>query len=84
MPIARLAPKTRPVSRDTSSATAELSTVAAVYIPTPLADALAEAGHDEYDALPEPIKEIYSRKEYLWLTDEQKAGLIDQECEPEW
>ena len=84
MPIARLAPKTRPVSRDTSSATAELSTVAAVYIPTRLADALSEAWQDEYAALPEPIKEIYTRQEYLWLSDEQKASLIDQECEPEW
>lgn len=58
--------------------------MAAAYIPTPLADALSEAGQDEYAALPEPIKEIYTRQEYLWLSDEQKANLIDQECEPEW
>jgi hypothetical protein len=58
--------------------------VAVAYIPTPLADALSEAGQDDYAALPEPIKEIYTRQEYLWLSDEQKASLIDQECEPEW
>ena len=58
--------------------------MAAAYIPTPLADALSEAGQDEYAALPEPIKEIYTRQEYLWLSDEQKANLIDQECDPEW
>lgn len=60
------------------------SAVAQAYIPTALADALSESGQDEYDALPDPIKDIYSRQEYLWLSDEQKASLIDQECEPEW
>ena len=49
-----------------------------------LADALAEGAPDDYQLLPEPIKQIYSRAEYLWLSDEQKARLIEQECEPEW
>ena len=38
----------------------------------------------DYDQLPEPIKAIYKPYEWLWLTDEQKANLIQQECEPEW
>jgi hypothetical protein len=39
--------------------------------------------NDPYDALPESIKSVYSREEYMWLSDEQKGGLIDLECEPE-
>ena len=47
----------------------------------PLEDAQKE---DDYDRLPEPIKQMCTRHEYLWMSDEQKAGLTDQECEPEW
>lgn len=47
-------------------------------------DALGERENDDYAQLPEPIKQIYSRAEYLWLSDEEKARLIEQECEPEW
>lgn len=42
------------------------------------------AEEDDYDRLPEPIKLSYTRQEYLWLSDEEKAGLITLECEPEW
>ena len=37
-----------------------------------------------YDELPECIRQYYSRNDYLWLSDAQKAKLIEQECEPEW
>lgn len=37
-----------------------------------------------YAALPESIKAIYSVKEWLWLTDVQKAQLVRRETEPEW
>ena len=37
-----------------------------------------------YDTIPECIRQYYSRDEYLWLSDDQKARLIEQECEPEW
>lgn len=50
----------------------------------PLNDARAEAEQDDYALLPEPIKQSLSREEFLWLTDSQKASLIQQECEPEW
>ena len=52
----------------------------------PLPDSVIEAIEldDEYERLPEPIKMIVSRKEYLWLTDEQRANLIQEECDPEW
>lgn len=46
-----------------------------------LDDALAKS---DYDQLPEPIRMIVNEREYLWLSDEQKANLIQQECEPEW
>lgn len=39
---------------------------------------------DAYKSLPEPIKLVYSRAEWLWLSDAQKARLVDEECEPEW
>lgn len=37
----------------------------------------------EYDALPEPIRMLYSFEQYLWLSDDQKAHLIQVETEPE-
>ena len=49
-----------------------------------LSDALAESGQDDYSQLPEPIKQAYTRAEYLWLSDAEKATLVQQECEPEW
>jgi len=52
-------------------------------LPT-LTDALATAEQDDYTLLPEPIKCFLTRDEFLWLTDSQKASLIQQECEPEW
>lgn len=50
----------------------------------PYLDELPGEGKDDYDLLPEPIKLSHTRKEFLWLSDTQKAKLIDQECEPEW
>ena len=50
---------------------------------TLLNDAAAEAGQDDYSQLPEPIRDVYSRREYLWLTDDQKKRLIQTETEPE-
>lgn len=38
---------------------------------------------DEYDRLPEPIRMTYSRQEYLWLSDVEKATLFHRECDPE-
>lgn len=43
-----------------------------------------EAADDDYDRLPEPIKGSYTRAEWLWLSDYEKAHLVQQECEPEW
>lgn len=36
-----------------------------------------------YDELPEAIKATLSSKEYLWLSDAEKARLIQNETEPE-
>jgi hypothetical protein len=38
----------------------------------------------QYDALPESIKATLTRREYNWLTDAQKAQLVDRESEPDW
>lgn len=43
-----------------------------------------DASQDDYDRLPEPIKLSYTRAEYLWLSDDEKAVLEQKECEPEW
>ena len=51
---------------------------------SPLRDALAEAEQDDYEQLPEAIKQTMTRTEYLWLSDLDKAHLIQQECDPEW
>lgn len=39
---------------------------------------------DAYDTLPEPIKAVYSKSEFLWLSDQQKQHLIQTETEPDW
>lgn len=38
---------------------------------------------DAYANLPECIKLAYSRKEYLWLSDSEKATLVQRETEPD-
>lgn len=38
---------------------------------------------DAYDGLPEPIKASYTREQYLWLSDNEKATLEQRETEPE-
>ena len=41
-------------------------------------------GDDDYDQLPEPLKQVYSRREYLWLSDHEKSVCVRRECEPDW
>lgn len=38
----------------------------------------------EYDELPEAVRQYYSQREYLWLTEHQKQQLLQDETEPEW
>lgn len=38
----------------------------------------------EYDVLPNSIKQFLTFKEWMWLTDAQKANLVRGETEPEW
>lgn len=38
----------------------------------------------EYDDLPEAVRQYYSQREYLWLTEHQKQRLLQDETEPEW
>lgn len=37
----------------------------------------------EYDALPESVRALYTLQEYLWLSDAEKARLLQTETEPE-
>ena len=50
---------------------------------TLLNDAVAESEQDDYSRLPEAIRDVYSRREYLWLAEDQKSRLIQTETEPE-
>lgn len=36
-----------------------------------------------YEELPTCVKAVYSPREWLWLSDAQKAGLVQLETEPE-
>lgn len=36
-----------------------------------------------YDHLPEAIKRIYTPEQYAWLSDRDKATLVQRETEPE-
>lgn len=36
-----------------------------------------------YDSLPASIKAMYSAEQYAWMSDEDKATLIQDECTPE-
>jgi hypothetical protein len=38
---------------------------------------------DDYGRLPMALKMVYSRTEYDWLSDAEKASLIERSCEPE-
>lgn len=41
--------------------------------------------HDQrYEELPEALKATYSPKEYAWLSDAEKATLVQRETEPDW
>jgi hypothetical protein len=39
---------------------------------------------DPYDQLPEPIKMLYTREQWLWLSDQEKATLVQRETECEY
>ncbi len=38
---------------------------------------------DAYDLLPESIKGYHSRRDWEWMSDQQKQSLVATECEPE-
>jgi hypothetical protein len=42
------------------------------------------SGHKAYDDLPEVIQKLYTPQQWLWLSDAQKARLVQSECEPDW
>ncbi|MFK7941823.1 MAG: hypothetical protein AB8B85_02735 [Paracoccaceae bacterium] len=46
-------------------------------------EALTGADCFGYAGLPVPIQMIYTPKEWMWLTDEQRATAQDDACTPE-
>lgn len=49
-----------------------------------LPDGTFATGNPDYDALPRAVKDMHSLEGWLWLTGEQKAGLVETETEPEF
>ena len=43
----------------------------------------ANREEDDYDRLPEAVRFSISRQDFLWLSDESKASLVQNECEPD-
>lgn len=50
---------------------------------SPMAHDLNLRSESEYDRLPECIRALYSETQYLWFSDDEKRGLVQQETEPE-
>lgn len=49
-----------------------------------LAEVIGEGGIAvHYDALPEALKQVYSPAEHAWLSDHEKATLVQRETEPD-
>lgn len=40
--------------------------------------------HPDYVRLPRGIRDDISSKEYAWMTDEQREGLVDSYVYPDW
>lgn len=38
---------------------------------------------DNYELLPRVIQSLYTREQWLWMSDGGKATLIERECNPE-
>lgn len=49
-----------------------------------LLEQILNGKNGEYDSLPESIKAAYSPREYSFLSDLEKARLIETETEPEF
>lgn len=37
----------------------------------------------DYEELADPIKSLYTQQEWLWLSDAEKATLVQRETEPD-
>lgn len=38
----------------------------------------------DYDKLPTPIQAVYTQAQYAWLSDAEKARLVQLETEPDY
>ena len=43
----------------------------------------SETSNPEYDNLPECVKQYYTLKQWLWLSSQQKADLLQENTEPD-
>jgi hypothetical protein len=39
--------------------------------------------HPDYENLPDPLKQLYTPKEYAWLSDEDRESLEERETLPD-
>lgn len=63
-----------------------MSSLATVASTTPEASTIARAAArlDPYDALPDAARLVVTRTEYLWLSEADKAKLVEDLCTPTW
>jgi hypothetical protein len=45
---------------------------------------IPNTGNRQYDELPAGVKMHLTLREYLWLSDAEKANLVQSSTEPEW
>jgi hypothetical protein len=43
----------------------------------------ARSSLGDYEALPEPIKLVYTYEEWMWLSDQEKTSLVSRETSTE-
>lgn len=46
--------------------------------------AYSASGNSEYDGLPDSVKQAFTLKEWLWMSDGDKASLVGSMTQPEW
>lgn len=44
---------------------------------------MPDTSREEYDALPQPVRDLHPYDSWLWLSEEEKGRLVQTETEPE-
>lgn len=63
--------------------TSALSRLNTIGTPVRQAPTVGFTPHPDYDSLPDAIKLSVTPKEFSWMTDQQRANLITECCDPD-